>query len=354
MSRKPKYSRASRSSSSRRLPSGTGRRSRLRAPRRWRWARLVLILNLVLWGAIGGWFLLQPVERQQEVKRLVGNAVQGKKDVTAFEVAWDLWQLYYGKDYVAIDVGEGAARETSTTSSDLHYFYGGVPKSPSGSLRILKNTGYAVGYSDVRGNPLWAAYRVSDRPVTEAPPRPEKFVVDKRTAARVTPAAYTGSGYDRGHLAPNYAIALHHGARAQEETFLMSNIIPQRHGLNAGLWKKLEQRIAHNYPARFGEVWVLAGPVFGANPQRLRDDVAARTGAPVAVPEACFMILVEENAGRLRTLAFIFPQQPRSGDLADYLTTIDEIEARTGLDFFSALPTAAEQALESSKASRVW
>jgi len=337
MPRKPKRSRLSRSSLLRR---------RTGAPRRWRWARLVLILNLVLWGAIGGWFLLQPVERQQEVKRLVGNAVQGKKDVTAFEVAWDLWQLYYGKDYVAIDVGEGVAGETSTTSSDLHYFYGGAPKSPSGSLRILKNTGYAVGYSDVRGNPLWAAYRVSDRPVTEAPPRPEKFVVDKRTAARVTPAAYTGSGYDRGHLAPNYAIALHHGARAQEETFLMSNIIPQRHGLNAGLWKKLEQRIARNYPARFGEVWVLAGPIFEGNPQRLREGVA--------VPEACYMILADENAGRLRTLAFIFPQQPRSDDLADYLTTIDEIEARTGLDFFSALPAAAEQALEASKASRVW
>jgi len=290
--------------------------------------------------------LLQPVERQQEVKRLVVNAVQGKKDVTAFEVAWDLWQLYYGKDYVEVDVAERAARKTATTSSDLNYFYGGAPTSASGALRILKNTGYAVGYSDARGNPLWAAYGVSDRPVTEVPPRPEKFVVDRRTVARVTSAAYTGSGYDRGHLAPNYAIALHHGARAQEETFLMSNIIPQRHGLNAGLWKKLEQRIARNYPARFGEVWVLAGPIFGRNPQRLREDVE--------VPEACYMILVDENAGRLRTLAFIFPQQPLSDDLADYLTTIDEIEARTGLDFFGALPAATQHALESTKASRVW
>jgi len=247
----------------------------------------------------------------------------------------------------------GEAR-TATTSSDLHYFYGGAPKSPISTLRVLKNTGYAVGYSDAHGNPLWAAYRVSDRPVAEAPPRPEKFVVDKRTAARVSPAAYTGSGYDRGHLAPNYAIAIHHGVRAQEETFLMSNIIPQRHGLNAGLWKKLEQKIARNYPGRFGQVWVLAGPIFGAKPQRLGDGDPARASTPVAVPEACYMILADENAGRLRTLAFIFPQQPRSDDLADYLTTIDEIEARTGLDFFSALPAAAEQALEASKAARVW
>jgi len=354
MSRKPKHSRVSRSPSARRPPFGTGRHARLRAPRRWRRAKLFLILNLALWGAIGG-FLLQPAERQQEVKRLVGNAVQGRKDITAFEVAWDLWQLYYGKDYVVIGgAADGAEARTTTTSSDLHYFYGGAPKSPTAPLRVLKNTGYAVGYSDARGNPLWAAYRVSDRPVTEAPPRPEKFVVDKRTAARVAPAAYTGSGYDRGHLAPNYAIALHHGAHAQEETFLMSNIIPQRHGLNAGLWKKLEQKIARNYPGRFGEVWVLAGPIFGANPQRIGEGPASRAGAAVAVPEACYMILADENAGRLRTLAFIFPQQPRSDDLADYLTTIDEIESRTGLDFFSALPAPAEQALEATKASRIW
>jgi len=134
----------------------------------------------------------------------------------------------------------------------------------------------------------------------------------------------------------------------------MSNIIPQRHGLNAGLWKKLEQKIARNYPGRFGDVWVLAGPIFGGTPQRLGEGGAARANTPVAVPEACYMILVDENAGRLRTLAFIFPQQPRSDNLADYLTTIDEIEARTGLDFFSALPAAAEAALESAKASRVW
>jgi len=358
MSRKPKPNRSSRPSSSHRIGFRAGRHPRFRAPRRWQRAKkLFLVINLVLWGAIGGWFFLQPAERQAEVKRLVGNAVQGKKDITAFEVAWDLWQLYYANDYVAIDGASGAGgsrsgtaasgeARTSTTSSDLHYFYGGAPKSPNASVRILKNTGYAVGYSDARGNPLWAAYRVSDRPVSDAPPRPDKFVVDKRTTARVTPAAYTRSGYDRGHLAPNYAIALHHGARAQEETFLMSNIIPQRHGLNAGLWKKLEQKIARNYPGRFGEVWVLAGPVFAKNAQRIREGVE--------VPEACYMILVDENAGRLRTLAFIFPQQPRSDNLADYLTTIDEIEARTGLDFFGVLPAAAEQTLEATKASRVW
>lgn len=95
--------------------------------------------------------------------------------------------------------------------------------------------------------------------------------MDKRTAARVEPDDYTRSGYDRGHMAPNYGIATRFGRQAQEETFLMSNISPQKHGLNAGVWKTLEQRIATNYPGRFGEVWVLAGPVFAARPERLKN-----------------------------------------------------------------------------------
>ncbi len=126
----------------------------------------------------------------------------------------------------------------------------------------------------------------------------------------------------------------------------MSNIIPQKHGLNAGLWKSLEQKIAANYPGRFGEVWVIAGPVFGARPERLQ--------RRVAVPEACYMIIVDESDGRVRAQAFIFPQEPGKQSLDSYLTTIDEIERRTGLDFLAELPDDAENALEGRPVERAW
>ena len=127
----------------------------------------------------------------------------------------------------------------------------------------------------------------------------------------------------------------------------MSNVCPQRHALNAGPWKQLEHRIATNYAGRFGEVWVLAGPVFGAHPERLRKRVA--------IPEAFYMIIVDESDGRVRAEAFLFPQEtPASAPLDNYLTSIDEIERRTGLDFFSELPDAAENALEARPVERVW
>jgi endonuclease G, mitochondrial len=297
-----------------------------------------VLANVVLWGVLGGWYLFQPAPRQQEVAALVGNAFDSRKQITAFDVAWDLWQLYYSKDYVA-----------AVASGDKTHVYGGAPQMRvgGGTVRVLANTGYVTGYSDELGDPLWAAYRVRDVEPREAPPRPDQFVVDMRTVARIDPDVYSRSGYDRGHLAPNFVIATRYGAQAQEETFRMSNIIPQKHALNAGLWKQLEQRIATSYPGRFGEVWVIAGPVFGERPEKLR--------RRVAVPEACYMIIVDESEGRVRAAAFLFPQDPPTEvALGDYLTTIDEIERRTGLDFLSELSDPAESALEARRLERVW
>ena len=293
------------------------------------------VANLILWVAIGGWYLFQPPTRQQEVSRLVVNLIDARKQITAFDVVWDLWQIYYSEDYVR-----------GLPTGDKTHVYGGAPVSVTAPARVLANTGYVVAYSDALGNPLWAAYKMTDVTLGESPPRPEEFSVDPRTVVRIEPSVYNRSGYDRGHLAPNYAIATRYGQQAQKETFLMSNITPQKHGLNAGLWKTLEQKIATNYPGRFGEVWVIAGPVFGARPERLQ--------RRVAVPEAFYMIVVDESDGRVRAQTFLFPQDATGESLDSYLVSIDEIERRTGLDFLSELPDEAEKALEAHKVSRAW
>jgi endonuclease G len=215
-------------------------------------------------------------------------------------------------------------------------------------LRVLSNRGYVVGYYEAKANPAWVAYRIRDLPqIPEPPPRPDRFEMDRRTAARVSPEDYSGSGYDRGHLAPNYAIATRFGVEAQEETFLMSNITPQLHALNAGLWKELEMKIATSYPARYGEVWVIAGPVFGDQPKKLRGEVL--------VPDAFYMIIVDEQDDKLRTMAVIVPQGASpDAQWEDYLTSVAEIQRRTRLDFFHELEDAAEEQVEQHVASRAW
>jgi endonuclease G len=56
---------------------------------------------------------------------------------------------------------------------------------------------------------------------------------------KVRPNDYTGSGYDRGHIAPS-------ADRTRNEpdnsaTFLMSNMMPQVQELNRGVWGDLEE-----------------------------------------------------------------------------------------------------------------
>ena len=305
-------------------------------------ARWLFGLNLVVATVLGGWYLTQPDTRQREVRQLVQNAFEREKRVSALDVAWDVWQLYYARSAV----GQIAPGDKSAV-------YGGAPRTlhdapGAAGLRVLVNEGYVVGYSDAYGGPLWAAYRVRDLPTLPRPAsRPEKFEMDRRTAARVKPEEYSGSGYDRGHLAPNYAIATRYGTKAQRETFLMSNITPQLHRLNAGLWRELEMKIATSYPARYSEVWVLTGPVFGDNPRRLRGGVV--------VPDAFFLIVIDESEGKLRTLALIVPQEaPANAEPSSYLTSIETIQRRTGLDFLSEIEDAAEREIEAALAKRVW
>lgn len=311
--------------------------SRSKVPRRWRRTRAFLFINGLLWVGLGIWFAFQPAERRGEVAFLVRNTLAREKEITAFDLAYDLWQLYARDEFVA-----------GTASRDSPHAYGGPPLVPENvRVRVLQNAGYSLGYSDRLGCAVWAAYRLEDRAPGDAPSRPEAFRPDPRTTARITPALYERSGYDRGHLVPSYAIGWLLGARAQEETFLMSNIVPQKHALNAGPWKRLEQRIARNYPGRFREVWILAGPVWGEKPPRLR--------RRVAVPSAFYMIIVDENEQAVRATAFLFPQDtPDNARLEDHLVSIDELERRTGLDFLTTLPDETESILEATPADRVW
>lgn len=99
-------------------------------------------------------------------------------------------------------------------------------------LTILKNIGYTVSYDEIRENPAWVCCRLISITYPVSPKRPSKFSMDTLTIAKVTHNDYTHSGYDRGHMAPNYAIATRYGQEAQKETFLMSNIVPQLGNLN--------------------------------------------------------------------------------------------------------------------------
>ena len=67
---------------------------------------------------------------------------------------------------------------------------------------------------------------------------------------------YSYTGFDRGHNAPNAAFA--YNRSIQKQTFLLSNIAPQKPQLNRKLWAKIE-RFARYEAYRYGYVRVITG-----------------------------------------------------------------------------------------------
>lgn len=231
------------------------------------------------------------------------------------------------------------------------YVYAGLPKAQRlglGSVvRVLRNPGFLVGYSELRRNPAWVAYRA--RPVHNKRfmPRPD-FRVDTRSLSRVETNAYHNSPYDRGHLAPNFLISNLYGREAQKASFLMSNITPQLPRLNQMLWQRLEEVEADYFAVWFGQLWVLTGPIFDSRREFL--------ASGIEIPDAFFKVYVDEDEqGRPRMLAFIMPQRVRGTEpLDEYVVTVDQVEAQTGFDFFHRLADDLESRLEAQTPDADW
>lgn len=220
--------------------------------------------------------------------------------------------------------------------------YAGTPAARAGreTIEKLDNPGFVVGYSPRRGTPLWVAYRAEPvgRSVFHARPG---YQPDARVARGPTAGSYRGSGYDRGHMAPNYLIGNLYGADARLASFLMSNIAPQKPRLNQLLWQRLEEIEADRLAGRHGALWVTLGPVYGPDPERL--------GGPggVDVPVAYYRIWLDLEDGRPRVLALRVPQNVQGDErLDDFVTSVDAIETETGLDFHPELPEGLQAAIE--------
>lgn len=229
------------------------------------------------------------------------------------------------------------------------------------------------GVEDRLGIPHFVAYEIKryDGNLPKGPKRPSPWMTDKELSQKgIAPrdATYTYSKpfrknhpnwYVRGHLCmKQHAWRL--GANADWNTHTMLNAVPQRQNFNAGIWLALEGLTA-KWADRYGAVWIVAGPVFEPQPNSPRTWLGEpeKGEMPIGIPEALFKIVIREteDPDRPEVLAFIYPQNVAKGapyDHGPYITTVDAIEEKTGLDFLTVLPDAAEAEIEARKAEDLW
>ncbi len=226
------------------------------------------------------------------------------------------------------------------------------PSRVPDDIQVLKRQGYWVGYSPTLKHPVWAAYAVPTKMLlTKAPDRPP-FKQDPQVKDSPTPENYTSSGYDRGHFAPNHAIATRYGRAAQVETFLMTNIVPQKPELNRGPWMRLEQTIANELSDIGDTIWVIVCSVPDADKQYLKSKMGK---TKIRIPEGFCMVVASVHEQHLRAFGVYMPQSLKEAKHERYcFRSIREIEDLTGLNFFSNLRRDQQDALEKPEANRFW
>ena len=204
---------------------------------------------------------------------------------------------------------------------------------------IVEYTGYEVSFNPETHEPNWSAWEILPSETTGDASRTNKFMTDKNVEGCANTRDYTGSGFDRGHMAP--AGDMKWSEKAMEESFYMTNICPQAGDLNRGTWQKLEDKCRQR-AAVDSAVIVICGPIFepGEGSQRI-----GVTG--VCVPRRFFKVVLAPYAEVPYAIGFIMPNGPTPGGMQAYAVSVDSVESVTGYDFFSALPDDIEDALES-------
>ncbi|WP_438019154.1 DNA/RNA non-specific endonuclease [Sorangium sp. So ce315] len=210
---------------------------------------------------------------------------------------------------------------------------------------------YALSYNRSRNVANWVSWRLDAASFGDAPRYRGKFLADSALPDgwyRVQHDDYTGSGFDRGHM-----VRSEERTRTPDDnkaTFLLTNILPQRHDLNAGPWLRLEEACQALAQKERRTLFVIAGGLFD---ERERP---ATIGKGVAVPDAFFKIAVVLEPGQgpedvgpsTRVIAAVMPNATGIKDegWGQYRTTVDEIERRAGYDVLTALPEPVQRVLE--------
>ena len=155
---------------------------------------------------------------------------------------------------------------------------------------------------------------------------------------------YWRSGYDHGHICPSYDRLC--SSEANYQTFYMSNMQPQFNKFNAGLWLKMENIVSGNWNrSSFRDtLYVCKGGTID-DPEL----ILSTTDKGMIVPKYFFMAVLCKNTQGYKAIAF-WAQHLNSDhsndNLIDYVISIDELENRTGIDFFCNLPDDIEEKAE--------
>lgn len=264
-----------------------------------------------------------------------------RKTVYAIITVLLLCGVYYVEFYLDEKEQQEIIDTGKTIKNNTNEFF--LPTSTTG--QILHHEGYSLSYSEPHEQAEWVAYELKQyhlsntnykRPYFEIDPSVKTGAADWRN--------YKNSGFDRGHLCPAGDRAF--SQEAYNETFLTSNISPQNHDFNSGIWNTLEQKVRY-WASKYNGVFVITGGVLKGNMETIGEE-------QVAVPNHFYKILIDNNTGKTKMIAFLMSHENSSLPLYEFVVSVDSIETLTGIDFFPELENTLENELETSTSYKEW
>lgn len=184
--------------------------------------------------------------------------------------------------------------------------------------------GFSVLYSGVSKTPIWVAEYLNPERLSVKIKREDHFHEEERilSAHRATLADYRGSGYDRGHMAPNADM---NNTDAQYDSFALTNMVPQAPKNNQGVWRELEEATRSIVTKHQQEVYVVTGPTFETSQLK-------QIGQGVLVPTAVYKAIYAPKSG---IVGAYYANNDDSGHIE--IMSICELERKTGINIFPQL-----------------
>ena len=234
---------------------------------------------------------------------------------------------------------------------------------------LLEKQGYTVSYNNNTLCPNWVAWHLTKDDLGEST-RSDKFISDKSLpqkwyAVKKNDYQFPAYGFDRGHVCPSADRTSSN--EMNQETFLMTNMIPQSPDCNRIVWKDLES-YERELAMQGNELYIFAGG-YGTggignrgyfekiiiNPKNDNDENKKYT---LNVPEFCWKIILVLSNGNddlnridenTKIICVSMPNQmeiQKTGSWEQFECSVNYIEEITHFDFFELLDDDLEEFLE--------
>ena len=194
--------------------------------------------------------------------------------------------------------------------------------------QIIKHDYYTLSYNEKFGQAEWVAYELKKVYLKNSDFKRPYFIEDpKVTTGSADWRNYKKSGYDKGHLCP--AGDMEFDEKAYNDTFYTSNISPQKHDFNSGIWNRIEQKTRY-WAGKYNDVYVVTGGVLNDSDKKIGTE-------EVAVPKYFYKIILAKSGKENKAIAFLVPNENSDKPIYDFVVSIETIEKMTKIDFFPNL-----------------